>query len=79
MSNFVGKFRNMNREYVITGINVLTGEREELSRPMGEEEARARLERENQSRARQRYAAHKRLRVERRLPVQLVINFNQNT
>lgn len=66
----------MNQErYVITGINTLTGEREEISRPMTQDEAEARLERENESRKRQKYAAHTRLRVERRLPVQLTIKF----
>lgn len=62
--------------YVITGINALTGQREELSGPMDEDSARARLEREIANRRYQRYQAHKRLRVERRLPVQLTINFN---
>lgn len=61
--------------YVITGINALTGEREELSRPMTQADAEARLEREKESRKRQKYAAHTRLRVERRLPVQLTIKF----
>lgn len=66
----------MNQErYVITGINALTGEREELSRPMTQEDAEARLEREKESRKRQKYVAHTRLRVERRLPVQLTIKF----
>ena len=66
----------MNQErYVITGINTLTGEREELSRPMTQADAEARLEREKESRKRQKYAAHTRLRVERRLPVQLSIKF----
>lgn len=66
----------MNQErYVITGINALTGEREELSRPMTQDDAEARLEREKESRKRQKYAAHTRLRVERRLPVQLTIKF----
>ena len=31
------------QRFVITGISTLTGYREEISRPMGEEEARARL------------------------------------
>lgn len=64
--------------YVITGINALTGQREELSGPMDEDSARARLEREIANRRYQRYQPHKRLRVERRLPVQLTINFQQN-
>lgn len=61
--------------YVITGINKLTGEREEISRPMEEDEAMQRLEREIASRKYQRYQSHVRLRVERRLPIQLCINF----
>ena len=64
-------------QYVITGISTLTGFREEISRPMGEDEARVRLERELESRKRHRHPAYKRLRVERRLPVQLTINFNE--
>lgn len=63
--------------FVITGVNALTGQREEISRPMTKEDAEARLERELESRKRQRYAAHKRLRVELRLPIQLTINFNE--
>lgn len=61
--------------YVITGINCLTGRREELSRPMAKEAAEERLQREQESRRRQRFAAHKKLRVELRLPVQLTFNF----
>lgn len=62
--------------FVITGVNSLTGCREELSRPMTREAAEERLQREIESRRRQRYAAHKRLRVELRLPVQLTIKFS---
>lgn len=67
----------MKREetFVITGINVLSGLREELSGPMAEAAARARLEREQESRRRQKYQPYKRLRVERRLPVQLTLKF----
>ena len=64
-------------QYVITGISALTGNREEISRPMSEEEARARLEREIESRRKHKHPAYKRLRVERRLPVQLTINFSE--
>lgn len=78
-----GRFRtfaamNDRFRYVITGINVLSGQREELSGPMDEDAAKARLEREIANRRYQRYQAHKRLRVERRLPVQLTINFNSH-
>lgn len=61
--------------FVITGINALTGFREEISGPMPEAAARARLEREIESRKNQRYQPHKKLRIEKRLPVQLTIKF----
>lgn len=64
-------------EFVITGINRLTGHREELSRPMSREEAEERLQREVANRKHQRYQPHTKLRVEKRLPVQLTIRFNQ--
>lgn len=64
------------QQYVITGVNVLTGYRDELTGPMTEEAARARLERELESRRRQRYQPYMKLRVEKRVPVQLTINFN---
>lgn len=62
-------------QYVITGISTLTGQREEISRPMSQEEAEARLEREMQSRRLHKHPAYRRLRVERRLPIQLTIKF----
>lgn len=65
-------------KYVITGINVLTGHREEISGPMDEQAARARLEREIESRRHQRYQPLKRLRVEKRLPVQLTLKFQDH-
>lgn len=61
--------------FVITGINALTGFREEISGPMPEAAARARLEREIENRKNQRYQPHKKLRMEKRLPVQLTIKF----
>lgn len=63
---------------MITGINVLSGQREELSGPMDEDAAKARLEREIANRRYQRYQTHKRLRVERRLPVQLTLKFQDH-
>lgn len=62
-------------EYVITGINALTGCRDEISGPMSEDAARARLDRELESRRRQRYQPYRNLRIERRLPVQLSLQF----
>lgn len=64
--------------YHITAINVLTRERESISRPMSETEAKQRLERELLSRKNQRYKAHTRLRVDRLEPVQLTIKFDEN-
>ena len=66
----------MARQFIITGINVLTRQREQLSRPMTEEEAQLRLEREMANRRYQRYQPHKRLKVERLQAVQLTINFD---
>lgn len=65
------------RKYIITGVNCLTGYREELSQPMTKEDATARLERENRSRAYLRYKSHKNLRVERVQPIQLSIQWNR--
>ena len=62
-------------KYVITGFNALTRVREEISRPMSYSEAESRLERELASRRHQRYQLYKRLRIEKRLPVELFINF----
>lgn len=64
------------KRFVITAINKLTGERVEITRAMSEDEAHERLAREMQSRRRQRYQPYSRLRVERRLPVQLQLNFS---
>ena len=64
--------------YVITGVNVLTRQRDELSGPMDEDSARVRLEREIANRRYQRYQPYIKLRVERRLPVQLTIKFQDH-
>lgn len=64
--------------YVITAINRLTGDREEISGPMPEDMARTRLDRELESRRRQRYQPYSRYRVEKRLPVQLLFQFRQD-
>lgn len=66
----------MAHEFVITGVSRLTGYREEISRPMPEAEAKERLQRELQSRKYIKYPAHTRLRVERCLPIQLTIKFD---
>lgn len=63
--------------WIITGVNQLTGKREQLSRPMSEQEASERLQREVANRRCQRYAAHTRLKMERLVAVQLTINWNE--
>lgn len=63
-------------KYVITGINTLTGQREQLSRAMEKEDAQERLQREIANRRRQKYQAHKRLKLEPYVAVQLTIPFN---
>lgn len=62
--------------YIITGINQLTRQREQLSRPMSEKEASERLQREVANRKFQRHAAHTRLKMERLDAVQLTIQFD---
>jgi len=63
--------------YVISGVNRLTGYREELSGPMSRDRAERRLEREKTNRKYQRYQTHMRLRVEKRLPTQLALQFEE--
>lgn len=75
MRTFAGM---MHKDYVITAISRLSGCRVEISGPMPKERAEERLQRENESRRRQRYQVYKRLRVERRLPVQLTLKFKDN-
>lgn len=65
-------------KFIITGINQLTHLREQLSRPMNEQEASERLQREIANRKYQRHAAHIRLKIERLDAVQLTINFNDH-
>ena len=65
------------KQYVVTARNRLSGVREEISGPMSEEQARQRLEREIANRSRQRYQPYTWLRVERRLPVQLTLQFSE--
>ena len=62
-------------KFVITAINALTNKREEISGPMSEDQAKLRLDREIENRRYQRYKPYRRLRVEKRLPVQLTLNF----
>lgn len=70
--------RTDSERYVITGISRLSGCREEISGPMERDQAQERLERYKANTKVQRYPTYTRLRVERRLPIQLTIQFNQN-
>lgn len=63
--------------FVITAISRLTGDRVEISGPMSRDMAEKRLAREVESRKRQRFPTYTRLRVERRLPTQLTIKFDE--
>lgn len=75
-SDFFRTFATMKeQQYVITGISRLTGNRDEISRPMGYDEAVERLQRELESRRMHKHPAYTRLRVERRLPIQLSFQF----
>jgi len=68
--------------YIITAVNRLTGEREELSCPMPQAAAEERLERERTARARQRHLPWTHLKAEplaavrRRRVIQLTIKFD---
>lgn len=66
------------KKWIITGVNRLTHQREQLSRPMDEQEASVRLQREVANRKYQRYQPYIRLKMERLEAVQLTINFNEH-
>ena len=66
------------RKYIITGVNKLTGKREQISGPMLEQEASQRLQREIANRKFQRYQPHIRLKMESYDAVQLTFNFNEH-
>lgn len=65
----------MKDQFVITAISKLMGGRVEISGPMEENQAKERLDREKENRRHQRYQVYSHLRVERRLPVQLNLKF----
>ena len=73
MPNFAAMKNDL---FVITGRNRLSGYREEISGAMPRELAEERLQRERNNRRHQRYQTHTDLRIEKRLPVQLSLKFN---
>lgn len=64
-------------KWILTGVNRLTHQREQISRPMTEHEASDRLQREIASRKFQRYKPHTSLRMERLEAVQLTLQFKE--
>lgn len=65
-------------KWIITGVNRLTQQREQLSRPMDAQEAAERLQREVANRKYQRYQTYTRLKIERLDAVQLTLQFNDH-
>lgn len=65
-------------QFIITGLNRLSGRRDQISRPMTREDAEQRLLRELENRRRQKYAAYTRLKIERLEAVQLTIPFQDS-
>lgn len=61
--------------FIITGLSNLTGYRDQISRPMPEQMARERLQRELDNRKYQKHPAYKRLKLERYEAVQLTIKW----
>ncbi|MEE1348051.1 MAG: hypothetical protein U0K36_09260 [Bacteroidales bacterium] len=65
------------KNWIITGVNRLTHQREQLSRPMDKQEASERLQREVANRKFQRYQPYTRLKMERLEAVQLTLQFKE--
>jgi hypothetical protein len=65
--------------FIITGLSSLTGYRDQISRPMPEQMARERLQRELDNRKYQKHPAYKRLKLERYEAVQLTIKWEEET
>lgn len=66
------------RKFIITGFNKLSRQREQLSRPMSEQEASERLQREIANRKFQRYQSFARLKMEHLDAVQLTLDFKDH-
>lgn len=70
------KKRQTPREWTVTGVSRLSGQREELTGGLPTRELAAeRMRRYLDNTSRQRYPTYTRLRVEPRLPIQLTIQF----
>lgn len=69
------KKRKQSGQFIITAKNMLTGKREAISRPMGEQAASERLTQEVAARKGKSHLPHTRLKVERVQPKQLKLQF----
>lgn len=69
------KLREPKDEWLVTGISRLTGMRDELTGVMPHDMAVARLERYKLATRTQKYPTYTRLRVERRVAIQLTFSF----
>lgn len=66
------------RNWVITAVNKLSGQRETISGIMTRTEATERLDRENLNRRHQRYKPYTKLRVEWQEPIEGFLHFDQD-
>lgn len=69
------KKRKQSGQFIITAKNMLTGKREAISRPMGEQAAGERLTQEVAARRGKSHLPHTRLKVERVPAKQLELQF----
>lgn len=69
------KKKQRSEQFIITAKNMLTGKREAISRPMGEQAASDRLIQEVSARKGKTHLPHTRLKVERVQPRQLELLF----
>lgn len=76
MLNFAGMKRKDPKDaWYVSGLNRLTGQRDQLTGVTTHEDAASRMERYQIAAARQKYPTYTRLRLERAVAVQLTFNF----
>lgn len=69
------KPKNPKDAWIVTGLNRLTGQRDQLTGIITHEDAASRMERYQIAAARQKYPTYTRLRLERAVAVQLTFIF----
>lgn len=72
---FAGMKRNPKDAWYVSGLNRLTGQRDQLTGITTHEDAASRMERYQIAAARQKYPTYTRLRLERAVAIQLTFNF----